>query len=372
MKSPTSYHILVATNHLNTIGGTEIYTYYLLKSLKKIPGLSIAYFTFDRGLTSDKIENDLGIPFKSRNNYDLIIANHNSTVNYLFGQGPIVQICHGTLPPLEQPSPLAIRHVAISEETASHLRTKGFDAKVVLNGIDTETFKPIKPIRDQPKTLLSLCQNELANHLLRNVCESENLTFHSINKFKNPKFHISREINEADLVVGLGRSVYDAMACGRPCIIYDQRSYNGNLGDGYLNPDEFDRYVRYNCSGRYRKNSYTEETLIQEVRKYDPGDGEKLRKTALEKLNMDLNSKEILEFGLQIPNWSKTVHALKTVTAYNKYKPIFKQQKRFFRIKMQKAYQAGKSKKELLDLIHSEKFPFHIRLSLYLHILKMR
>jgi glycosyltransferase involved in cell wall biosynthesis len=321
--------------------------------------------------TSEKIESELGIPFKSRNDYDLIIANHNTTVNYLFGQGPIIQICHGTLPPLEQPSPLAFRHIAVSEETAAHLRVKGFDAEVILNGIDTRIFQPQQTLNDPPEKLLSLCQSEAANELLKKACESEGISFQSINKFVNPTFHIAAEINRADIVVGLGRSVYDAMACGRPCIIFDERSYNGNLGDGYLDPADFDNYVRYNCSGRYLRKSFSEKNLREEIKKYKPLDGARLRQITLKKLNMDENAKRILHLGLQIPYREKLIHQLKTVAIYYKYKSIFKEQKRLFKERIRGAYREGKTKKSLMDMVHGEKFPFHIRLSLYLFIFKL-
>src|SRR5690606_19581330 len=110
--------ILIATNHLESVGGSELYTYDLIKALSELAGIEVEYFTFDKGLISDKIEGELKIPFMSKKKYDLIFANHNTTVRELFSRAPIIQICHGVLPELEQPSPLADFHVSISEEVS--------------------------------------------------------------------------------------------------------------------------------------------------------------------------------------------------------------------------------------------------------------
>src|SRR5690606_35238485 len=112
---------------------------------------------------------------------------------------------------------------------------------------------------------------------LSRACDKTGVKFLHFNKFKNPTFDIECEINKADLIVGIGRSVYDAMACGRPCIVFDSRDYNGNRADGYLVPDLFDEFVQFNCSGRYRNIRFNEDDLIREFEKYDPNDGKKLR-----------------------------------------------------------------------------------------------
>lgn len=50
--------------------------------------------------------------------------------------------------------------------------------------------------------------------------------------------------NSADLVIGYGRVALEAMACGRPVIVY---GVNG--GDGYVTPDNLDAVMYRNCSG---------------------------------------------------------------------------------------------------------------------------
>lgn len=299
----THRKILVATNHLSSVGGSELYTYDLIKALATSTDYEIEYFTFDKGLISEKVEEELQIPFMRQKKYDLILANHNTTVKALFSQAPIIQICHGTVPDIEQPSPLADFHIAISEEISDHLTDLGYPNDVVLNGVDVQTKKPINPINKTLTSVISLCQSDKANQRLQSICDHKGLRFKAHNKHTNPTDSVEQEINNFDLVVGIGRSIYDAMACGRPSLIYDNRGYNGNKADGYLRPENFNKYVKMNCSGRYLNRQYQEKELIRELEKYNPADGEKLREIAISQLNAYKMAYQLLDTANQL-SWS--------------------------------------------------------------------
>ncbi|MDM1293481.1 UDP-glycosyltransferase [Sphingobacterium sp. N143] len=309
--------ILVATNHLTGVGGSELYTYDLIKALNVRPDVEVEYFTFDKGLISEKIEEELRIPFMNKKRYDLIFANHNSSVKELFSKAPIIQICHGTVPELEHPSPLADYHVAISDEISDHLLKLGYANDVILNGIDVQTKKPVRPLNETLQSVLSLCQSDKANAKLKAICEAKGLHFQAYNKQKNPTISIEQKINLFDLVVGIGRSIYDAMACGRPSLIYDHRGYNGNKADGYLRPENFSKYVQMNCSGRYLNRQYQEKELIRELEKYNPEDGEKLRNIALAQLNAYKMVNQLLNIEEQL-NWRNRFNKWKRFTEHTK------------------------------------------------------
>ncbi|WP_262249599.1 hypothetical protein [Parapedobacter soli] len=289
-KSPSNGNkkmsVLVGIYSLDHVGGAETYTCDLIKQLRSRDEIEVEFFAIKQGRLCDYLRDDLGVPFMRKEKYDLILVTHNVTVEALYGKGPIVQICHGAIMGLEFPSVYADFHVGISKEVCDSLERKGFDSVLVLNGLDLQQKRPERPLNPQLKKVLSLCQSEEANSLLRDVCRRLGVGFTAFNKHKNPTFHIEREINDADLVVGIGRSVYDAMACGRPCIVFDSRDYNGNKGDGYLHPHLFNVFVEANCSGRYRNRHFSEDELIVEFTKYRPGDGERLRAIAEEQLDV--------------------------------------------------------------------------------------
>ena len=355
----------MACNHLATVGGSELYTFYLIKALKKLRKYEVSYFTHSKGIISERIEKVLGVPFKSGSQFDLIIASHNTTVNFLFGQGRILQVCHGPIPDMEQPSPLADYHIAVSEEVKAHLASLGFPSTVVLNGIDMDTFTQEVPISEKPQRVLSLCQSKEANEWLSEICEEENLKFTAINKHRNPSFRVNKEINNADLVIGIGRSVYDAMACGRPCILFDKRSYNGNLGDGYLKPDNFSDFVRYNCSGRFARRRFSKSEMKNELGKYRKQDGVALRQIAFQRLNLQTNTNALLQIGFGIKKASHMRHRLQVLLNWAKYKKIFNVQKRAIRAQMNAKVDAGVSISDVRMMVTAERFVIPLRASLY-------
>ena len=313
--------VLIGTYYLNHVGGSQLYTCDLIKTLNVRDDVDVEFFAIELGELSAYVEDELGVSFMSKDKYDLVLAGHNVTVEMLYGKGPIVQICHGAILELEFPSIYADFHVGISKEVCDSLGKKGFENTLVLNGLDLQQKRPEKPPHPQLKKVLSLCQSENANAMLRNVCNRLGLQFIAFNKHKNPTFHIEKEINEADMVVGIGRSIYDAMACGRPCIVFDNRDYNGNKGDGYLHPKLFNEFVETNCSGRCQGRRFSEDELIKEFSKYQPADGEHLRATAEAQLDIVMTTDTLLD----------TINQVTPKTVRRKQYRIFKARFRRFR-----------------------------------------
>jgi len=277
-------NILVANNHLSQTGGTENYTYAIIVELIKL-GHNVEYFTFEKGLVSDKIER-LGVKFRSRKIYDLIIANHTTTIKALSKRGFIIQTCHGKFIDIEQPSQYADAYVSISEEVNNYLLSLNKKSTIIRNGIDCERFYQKNPISDSLNCVLSLCQSEEADSFIAACCKEMNIEFLKASKFSDNIWNIEDIINKADLVVGIGRSLYDAMACGRAVISFDQRSYSEAFGDGYLTKDNIWQSLAYNCSGRGTKKKFTKDSFIEELKKYNKADGEFMRNFALENLNI--------------------------------------------------------------------------------------
>lgn len=333
-------NILVATNHLDNLGGTETYTYTLIEELKRRENIEVDYFTFKKGEVSDKIENELGISFLQKKKYDLILANHNTIVEKLFKYGYTVQTCHGIFPELEQPSKFADFHIAISKEVQNHLSKLGYNSKIIKNGINTDKYASKKDLNKKLKNVLSLCQSETANEKLKRSCDEMGLNFIKANKFKNPCWDIASLINDADIVVGIGRSAYEAMSCGRPVVIFDERPYFYSVGDGYVK-GIIEQSIKFNCSGRYLNKKFDIEGLQKEFMKFDFKDGLYLRNYVLNHLNIKKAVDEYMEVYL------------------NKSRLFYFRKKYFIfllRIKSIKTKFSKHSKKELIDKLFKKIF----------------
>ena len=279
--------ILLGTHYLAKTGGTESYTYALAMELKRL-GHEVEHFAIIRGRVSSMLE-EKGIPFMSADHYDFILANHNTVVEKLWCLGYTIQTCHGNIAELEQPSPYADAHVAVSMEVRNHLQGKGFQtAAVIPNGIDCNRFFPQKPVSQTLKTVLSLCQSDVANDFIRDCCDAMNIKLLCSNKYTDNVWSIEKLINESDLVIGLGRSAYDAMACGRPVLVYDYRDYMGeSLGDGMLTPQSIEKSMSCNCSGRANRIHFDKQSFMAELQKYSPELGSWSREFAIKNLNIE-------------------------------------------------------------------------------------
>ena len=279
--------ILLGTHYLAKTGGTESYTYALATELKRL-GHEVEHFANVRGGVSSLLE-EKGVPFMSADHYDLILANHNTVVDKIWTYGFIVQTCHGNIAELEQPSPYADTYVSVSEEVRDHLQSLGFQsAAVIPNGIDCNRFFPKKPVSQTLTTVLSLCQSDVANDFIRKCCDAANVEFLCSNKFTDNVWSIEELINQSDLVIGLGRSAYDAMACGRAVLVYDYREYMGEfLGDGMLTPETIGKSMYCNCSGRASRMKFDEQTFVEEMQKYSPELAAWSREYALQNLNIE-------------------------------------------------------------------------------------
>lgn len=293
--------ILVANYHLQKTGGTENYTYALALELKRL-GHEVEYFAFLKGEVSDILESK-GIPYMSGKKYDLILANHRPCVRKLQSYGYIVQTCHGVVPKQEQPSRYADHYVSITEEVRKHLLSQDIESSVIFNGIDCERFTPKRPLPEKLSCVLSLCQSEELNAFIAECCEQIGVRFLSCNKYTDNVWDIPEKINQADLVVGIGRSIYDAMACGRCVLSYDMRKYiNAAIGDGYLDASNFDKVIENNCSGRTLRKTFDKEGFVQELLKYNPADGQWAREYALEHLNITRVAEKYLALHDAIEN----------------------------------------------------------------------
>lgn len=286
-KRKNKMKILLGTHYLAKTGGTENYTYALAMELKR-QGYDVEHFAIVKGKTSSLLE-EQGIPFMSGEQYDLILANHTTVVEKLWPYGFVIQTCHGTIPELEQPSPYADAYVGVSEEVKEHLQRLGFEATVIPNGIDCKRFCPKKPVSPRLSTVLSLCHSDIANDFVRRCCEQAGLKFIQCNKFKENVWAIEDVINECDLIVGLGRSAYDAMACGRCVLVYDFREHYMNefLGEGMLTPENIGKAMSCNCTGKASRLKYDEQAFIDEMQKYSPELAAWSREYALKNLNIE-------------------------------------------------------------------------------------
>lgn len=189
-----------------------------------------------------------------------------------------ISTSHGMIKP-EEPAPGADHYVAVSEEVRDKMSGLGYTAEVIRNPIDTDdTFRPLKPLSKTLKRVLVM-SNAVTPDVVATV---EAAAGDDIEVWKYGTQWKSSDapqdvMNEVDLVVGLGRTCYEAMACGRNVIVYGQHG-----GAGFVTAPAMLEYRTHNCSGRSHGLDYAVQDLREEFSKYDPSIGEGLREYVIE------------------------------------------------------------------------------------------
>lgn len=292
--------ILITNHWLKKLGGSETFTYTLVKAAKEF-GHDVDLFTEQEGMVSARIRKDFGVKVVDPvNSYDLILANHNTCIKHAMNRGPIIQTCHGIFPKLEQPSEWAQAHVAISEEVKMHLVEKlstGRKIELILNSIDTKRFKDRTVLAPGVKSVLSLSHSDRLNSQLKTIFNRKGIIFKSLNKYSNPVWDVEKEIWQHDLVVSLGRGAYESLACGRPVLVIDHRPYiKKTLADGMITPQNIDELVKYNFSGRYRNlQPDISRFITRELELYNDNNQFYYRQWAVDNLDYHKNFQKYLD-----------------------------------------------------------------------------
>tara|TARA_R110001592_G_scaffold123185_4_gene330798 strand:+ start:4973 stop:5890 length:918 start_codon:yes stop_codon:yes gene_type:complete len=303
--------ILIGQNHLDTLGGSETFTYTLIKGMLELGHeVDVLCGQANRlGIMSNKIKEDFGINVNHINGgYDLCLLSHQSSVRSLYrimeehdlgiNKDNIFQICHGAIPSEEQPVILpGLRYIVISREVQKHLEGFNLDSTIIYNPVDLDRFKFTEP-KDRVKSIFSLSQSNVFNSMLKSICDRMDIKFTYNNKFTNPIFDVEKVIAEHDMVFSLGRGCYEAMAMGKNVVVADHRPYQDSWSDGIVTTANFWAFMKFNCSGRFSMRETTIEFLEKNILRYNPKNGYDMRKLAEEDFDMIKQCKKFLELAI--------------------------------------------------------------------------
>lgn len=253
--------ILISNIWMKQPAGTECWCVAMANELMR-RGHQVKLYTPEPGKFFEQAGLNMASPGEE---FDFILDNHCVTAGKF--EGRTIHTCHG-IGEHEKPMTGAV-NVAVTDTVANrwHLRY------IIPNGVDTDMLKPVMAPDRKLHKVLSLCKTASADEMLGKVCDMLGLELTTT--YKNEVFDIGSLINENDMVVGVGRSLLDAMACGRPVISFDDRPYYPTryLGHGYIRRNDFPYYTVDNFTGASLNRHWDVGSLAEEFRKYDPADG---------------------------------------------------------------------------------------------------
>lgn len=278
--------ICVANTHLTMIGGSELWTYTMADTLLKL-GHEVVVYTRNQGafsrdmfrkyipVSSTPVAADLYLINQVTCWEDLkampgkkIYTTHSSIVDLMLDRIPTSVTPDVTL-------------VAISQEVAAIEAARGFTCQVIGNPIDMGKFYPL-PIRAQAKVVLSMSMGGKANAIIQEACERSGLEFRHI---AEATYDLEPYLYDADIVIGIGRCLLNAMAMNKNAISGDYRDWMPSFqGAGMITEENYAQLQPYFFSGRDHPIQLHVEQLCQEFQQYDAN--RRLR----ERMNQDYNA----------------------------------------------------------------------------------
>src|SRR3990167_7050337 len=258
--------ILLGNQTYNLLAGSETWSKTLAYQLQKA-GHSVEAFSPQLGIISnemvkkgikclDRIFTSGIMPFsivleeKNAFDYDVIIANHTDIVYHLrsqFPSTPIISTIHGVL----------------------HCQDYDLESIIIRNFFDIDSLQPkrnINPIK--PSTFLVNTNYSLSNdpdvEVIRKVSKHYGAKLVAIGQNFSLNPNVMQAIEEADIVVGMGRSVLEGVCAGRLGIVH------GRWGTGgIICKESIVDIQKCNFSGRNSKGVfYTVEQMISEIDKH--------------------------------------------------------------------------------------------------------
>lgn len=322
--------ILLANATLSLLAGSETWTYTLAVQLKKM-GHNVSCFAPELGIIAEELEKQGIKCFKeissSRikqfspyleegvdHDYDVIISNHYHVVEYLrsqFPTKPIISTIHGIIHEMdgewapEHPSLSAgvAQFVSVSEEVQEKLRNDyGIDSIIIRNFFDTEKLGNIKEPNGTPKMFLVNTnyqgKDDKAIVLVKEVAKHFGAKVAAIGINFIQQFDLTKAIEDADVVFGMGRSVLEGAAAGRLAIVH------GRWGTGgVINENNIDEIRRYNFSGRNSGGRLaTKEELIEMIE--TPYDMRWLKNYMAQNHNVVLAAEEYIRIARELTGQS--------------------------------------------------------------------
>jgi hypothetical protein len=272
--------LVLASLHLSWMGGATTYLLTVASALQNL-GHEVTVYSPDpgaggalaraRGLRVSTRERDLPARCDAVLVQDTVMALE-------LGErlrAPQVFVSHGAEAALAAPPQASGRTaaiVAMNDRVARRARALALDVEVVrlTQPIDTERFWSRGPLRDPPRQVL-LLGNYLSGErraIMTDSCEALGLSWRQVGREGQMSTDVSDAIADADIVVGYGRSVLEAMASGRAAYVYD---YIG--GDGWVTPATYPELESAGFTGGSTDAASSPEAVRAELAAYDANMG---------------------------------------------------------------------------------------------------
>ncbi len=299
--------ILITNISLIYPAGSELYTSDLAKYLSN-NGHEVFVFSPSLGPVSEEISKLKNVTVTNNLEeikdikFDILHIHHNVNaylVREYFPDTPAIMVIHGVLPEFEQPPMIDLgisKYIAVSEEVRDHLinnyNIPKSKIEIIRNWVNTEKFKRKFNINKTPERILVVSNHYPEEHrkIYEEVCKEKGLDIVHVGLPENPVTNVEDYMNNADVVITLGRGAMEAMTLGRNVIVSDIHGM-----DGILTPEMYSESIKNNLSGRRYAKKLTKKNFERELDKYSVENGDEMERIAKRNHNREQNIKHILD-----------------------------------------------------------------------------
>jgi predicted ArsR family transcriptional regulator len=269
--------LVLGTHNLAGAGGTETYVLTVAEHLQRL-GHGVTLFAFEHGrMTENGRSRGLRVVGEGElpESCDAALVQDGATSYLLadrYPSAPQVFRASSPLVDLHLPPQLAAtcqRVVVLNDRLERLVRSLAVVPEVVRlrQPVDIERFVPLGPISEEPRRAL-LLGNYLEGErrrVLVEACESLGIAARQLGRHAGGARDPLDELAGADLVVGKGRSILEAMACGRAAFVYDAYGY-----DGWVTPESYGRLEARGFDGVGADREFSVDALVRDLSSYRP------------------------------------------------------------------------------------------------------
>lgn len=159
--------------------------------------------------------------------------------------------------------------VALNDRMAARVAALGSRPEAVRlrQPIDLERFRPRAPARTRARRVLLLGNHAGSDRrrMLEGTCRDLGLELVQVGEEGTPRVAPEDAIADADIVVGYGRSVLEAMAMGRAAYVWERAG-----GDGWVTPETYPALEGNGFSGAATEAVIDAERLREDFAAYRP------------------------------------------------------------------------------------------------------
>jgi hypothetical protein len=267
--------LLLATNHLG-LGGSESYLLTVAEQLDRLAH-EVTLFTPEPGAGAEVAE-ARGVEVVDESgldgDFDAALVQDGGVSYRITDRCPGVPqlfVAHSAKFDLQSPPQLegvVGLVVALNDRVAERMRSFASDLEVVRlrQPIDIERFMPRAELPPTARRVLLLSNAPNREHIsiLEAACAEAGLELSQLGGLSGQAADTLPALAAAEIVIGYGRSILEAMSCGRAAYVYDWKG-----GDGWVTPESYPAIEADGFAGTAGGTIIDAASLAGDLRRYN-------------------------------------------------------------------------------------------------------